>query len=640
MALLPTASASIDDQSGALGAGSEYLVVMSCVERNADVKPRVFASSKSLQSYHGYSPGADFVAHFIEKTRKAVMFIGLPSVTAGAIGRQNSSGMTGTSAISVAAGTSGVLEEVDGIINFLTSGTVGTSGIVANVSMDGGLTWVRVALGTNTTYTVPYLGIVISFGAGTVNAGDVYTFVTTAPHWDQAGVHAARLALAAQLKPCRSWIVVGDLQNAGDASAIYNEANAFETANQRFIVARAQVRDRLPIAQKSRLPKTMTGTPALTFAATGNTITRASGSWLADGFLVGDVATVAGTSNNNGSKPITGVTATVLTFASGIVNEGPITAAVTGSEGLTFAATSITRSSGSWLADGFRVGDTVTIAGTTSNDGTKTITALTATVLTFASGGTAEVVGSAGVTITKGETMPGWVSAMDQAFASVDQQRRIDLGLGRVRQPASLITGWRFRRPIQWPAAIREYWLKDIHIPVWRKDDGILDGWDLDLGDGNIVEYEESSVGGALAARFTCARVYGNGPVGTFIALSLTRAPETSLLSRTHNMAVANVALTVVQANTENAGIGRVLQLDSAGRATADSLTKLEEKVNKELAANLLVDKFKEGPRASNAVWAADRTNILNVPGATLTGVLTLNLNGTIEQIVTTVKVS
>ena len=41
-----------------------------------------------------------------------------------------------------------------------------------------------------------------------------------------------------------------------------------------------------------------------------------------------------------------------------------------------------TRASGSYIADGFKVGDMIVISGSTSNDGTYTITALTATVLT------------------------------------------------------------------------------------------------------------------------------------------------------------------------------------------------------------------------------------------------------------------
>ena len=155
---------------------------------------------------------------------------------------------------------------------------------------------------------------------------------------------------------------------------------------------------------------------------------------------------------------------------------------------------------------------------------------------------------------------------------------------------------------------------------------------------GNIVEFDERFDGGGLAGRFTCLRSYGNGPLGTFVAMSLTRDSEGALLSRTHNMAVANLACTVVQAETENA-IGQVLILNDDGTGSDASLSLIEKRVNRALQVNLLQG-FQEGPRASNAVWTASRTDVLNTVGATLNGTLKLTLNGTLEQINTTVAVN
>jgi hypothetical protein len=591
-----------------------------------------------LLAQHGYSPAVDYCALHLEGTKQPIIFIGLPTVTAGALGRQNASGVTGTSVISIAAVAAGYLEETDASITVVTAGTIGTSGITFNLSLDGGKTLKLVRLGTASSYTVPYVGIVVSFGAGTLAVGDTYTFSTSAPMWDSAGITAARVALANQQKQARSWMVVGDVQNSTFANYVTTEINNYETVNNRFAYARVQVRDRLPLAAKSKLPKTMTGAPSLTFAAAGFTITRATGSFITDGFLVGDVPTIAGTVSNNGTKtPITALSATVMTFASGIVNEGPIgTATIVGSEGLTFAATSATRSTGSWLADGFRAGDSVTFTGTVSNNITVTITSLSATVLGFASGGAAETIGSANVSATKGEVMSTYVSLMDSGFVSVDAQKRVDLGIGRARV-LSPISAWSFRRPVQWAASVREY-QHDVQVPTWRKSDGPLLGWDLQDAAGNtVVEYDERTNGGALAARFTCLRTYGNGPNGAFIALSLTRMTEGSLLSRTHNLAVANLACTVAQAETENA-IGQVLQLNADGTGTTASLGKIEQRVNSALQINLLQGRA-EGPRATSATWTASKTDILSVPGASLTGVLDLRINGTLEQLTTTVRV-
>ncbi len=177
-----------------------------------------------------------------------------------------------------------------------------------------------------------------------------------------------------------------------------------------------------------------------------------------------------------------------------------------------------------------------------------------------------------------------------------------------------------------------------MHIPTFRKSDLPLDGWSLDDADGNLFEYDERIDGGGLAGGFTVMKTWSNGPVGAFLALSLTRAGEGEILSRTQNMAVANVACTVNQQVTEDA-IGQVLRLNSDGTATADSLQQIQEQVNSALGRALLQDLFGEGPRASNAFWEPATDDILNVVGATLNGTLTLTLNGTIEHIDTKVAV-
>ncbi len=563
MADLPQASVTIDDEAGALAGGTDLLAVFAAVAKSADVTPRIFTSTKALIEKHGYSPAADYAAIHFQESRKPILFVGLPIVTAGAVGQQDNSGVTGSSAITVAAGSDGILEAVNATLTVTKGGTIGTSQIAFSLSLDGGRTSKPVRLGTANSYTVPYLGIVINFGAGTLVAGDVFSFRTTAPRWDQAGIEAARLALAAQKKQVRSWLVVGDLVVEQDATDVLTEINAYETANERFAYVRVQARDIYPAAKKSNL-----GT--LTFAEVG-----ASGD-------------------------------------------------------------TITRSTGSWIADGFRAGQTITVAGSVSNNVTGAITGVTATVLTL---GTTDLTAEADVadcTVTApAETHTDWLTAIDAAFADIDAEKRIDIASGRARK-RSPITGWLFRRPLSWAASVREY-QHDVQIPTWRKEDGPLSGWDLEDENGNTVEHDERVDGGALAARFTCARTWANGPAGTYIALSLTRATEGSLLSRTHNLAVANVACSVAHAETENA-IGMVLELNADGTATEASLTVLEERVNSALAIALLQRKS-EGPRASAAKWQASRSDVLNVPGAELTGTLDLRLNGTLEKITTRVRV-
>ena len=314
---------------------------------------------------------------------------------------------------------------------------------------------------------------------------------------------------------------------------------------------------------------------------------------------------------------------------------------IVASEGLVFAASghTVTRSTGSWLDDGFRVGDSPTFAGTVSNNGSPgAITALTSTVMTFAGGLVNETIGSADVDCTAGETMAGWVSNLGAAFGSVDAQKRIDMSAGRARKLSEL-TGWMLRRPASWAAAIREY-QRDVHQTVWEKAVGPLDGWDLTDGNNTVVEYDQTNDGGLLEERFTCFRTYANGPEGAFIAMSLTRDTDGAPLSYTHNMAVANIAQTVIQAATENF-IGANPELDDKGRLTDAARSALQTAVDNDLAANLMQERVVgAGARATQANWTAGKDDDLSQVNATLTGAGVLKVKGTIVNVNTVLQVS
>lgn len=163
----------------------------------------------------------------------------------------------------------------------------------------------------------------------------------------------------------------------------------------------------------------MSGDPRLTFTnplAASPVVTRDRGNWILDGFRVGQIIRVSGSSENDGNYVIKSIDATGLDLTlrstnanldpvaldqDRVVPEGPtsgITIGVhqvsqTGGPSLTFtnvirditpnfpefanlpAGTftvdlrdEISRSSGSWLEDGFVLGDSITITGTGSNN--------------------------------------------------------------------------------------------------------------------------------------------------------------------------------------------------------------------------------------------------------------------------------
>lgn len=644
MATLPKATTTVSTVAGAPGAGDDLICIWSPVPSNADLTARLYGSASAIYDYHGYSEGLEYAALHLRDTRKPVLFVGLPIDTAGAIGREDTTGNSGTSVSSIAAGGDGVLAEHDGVLKVVTGGTIGTDQILLELSLDGGTSYKKVRLGTANSYAIPYIGATVSFAAGTLVAGDtIHTWFGSAPRSASADWATARANLAAQLKQFRSIMLIGAVQNSTEAGAYRDELNAYETANDRFVYGRCEIPDRLPLAAASHTSANMTGGPSVTFAevgATGDTITRAAGSFLADGFVAGDTVTISGTVSNNGDVVIDSLTATVITLDTDDLVDETVLATLVSQPTLTFAnvAETITRNRGSWLDDGFRVGDTVTISGTASNDGTGVIQTLTALVMTLDTGDVLadETIKIGDVTLSAGQTKAAWMAAQDAAFASIDDEKRIDIAAGRARR-RSPFTDWNFRRSPAWAASIREYANKDIHVATWRKSDGPT-GFNLFDEDNILVEWDDRVDGGAgSAARFTTFRTWANGPAGAFITQSLTRAGDGKVTSYTHNMAVVNKACTTVQTATEDV-IGRSLVLNDDGTATTDSLNTLQSEVNSALELALLQNRG-EGPRASSAVWTPSADDILNVAEATLTGVLELNLNGTIHSVSTTVRV-
>ncbi len=181
----------------------------------------------------------------------------------------------------------------------------------------------------------------------------------------------------------------------------------------------------------------------------------------------------------------------------------------------------------------------------------------------------AETIGSYAVTVTAGQTKAVWMADLEDEYEPIDDAPRISLGVGRARVLSSY-SGWFMRRPAQWLVSAREY-QHDIHIAPWRKDDGGLNA-SLEDADGNPVEWDDRVDGkAASAARFTSLRTWSNGPAQTFVALSLTRASDSSKLVHTAKANVANLACALVQLNTENAAIGVDLVLNEDGTATQES---------------------------------------------------------------------
>jgi len=655
----PSASTSVDAQANAAGAGDGYVAVITPVKTLDDGVPRLYASGKAALAAHGYSPGIAYGALHATRTKRPFLVVPIPIATAGASSAVADHSATGTSTVTISDGADGTLETCRAIMIVSTGGTRGTAGIVLLLSLDGGATFKTIRLGTATTYAVPDLGFTINFGAGTLVAGDYYTWTTTAPLWDSTGLALARTGLAAKQYPVRTWFVDGVL-DATAAGLVATQAANYASSNNRFVMARGTTYDK-PLGVLAQTRNWMSGSPTVTFAevgGTGDTITRSAGSFASDGFTSGDTIVVAGAVAAGGANNVTGVPATiaalVLTMnATDLENEGPISGVtIYATPTLTFgdngaSPDTITRNRGSWIDEGFAVGDSFTIAGTSSNDGTYTITALTATVLSVATGSfAAEVIGAYGVTLAADEaTWALEAAAQSAAFAAVNStDGRLSLGFGR-RRIACPLTSWAFRRSPAWAASLQEYRRDlDIHNATWWRKLGPLDGWFTIAANSTRhvsadVEHDERTDGGALAGRFTCFATLDNS-TGIYIAKDLTRASDDSTLLLPNNAQIVNVVCTIVQAETTRI-IGGSAILNTDGTIDPIQAVDIEEAVNGALKRSLLKQHVAgRGPRVSAVRWTASRDDDLRGAGATMTGVCELNLRGTISSVSTSVKVS
>jgi hypothetical protein len=141
-------------------------------------------------------------------------------------------------------------------------------------------------------------------------------------------------------------------------------------------------------------------TPNIVFNATSSTISRESGSWLEDGFVVGSRVKIDGSELNDGTFSITGIsgdgrTLTVAAPYQSIKTENPATYGNNTDsyiqDSVTFKAignAAITRQSGGWKADGFEVGQTIRVVNSAGNNGLYTIAGISADdkVITLSNG--------------------------------------------------------------------------------------------------------------------------------------------------------------------------------------------------------------------------------------------------------------
>ena len=132
MASVPNARTEITETAGAVAGGQDTICVWGPVPNNADCKPVLYGNWAAIYARHGYSKALEYCALHAQGTGKNILFCGMPISTPGAIGRENTSGKTGTCVTTLTAGSADaafVITLPPGVYSAVASGVGDTTGI-------------------------------------------------------------------------------------------------------------------------------------------------------------------------------------------------------------------------------------------------------------------------------------------------------------------------------------------------------------------------------------------------------------------------------------------------------------------------------------------------------------------------------
>lgn len=305
-------------RSGGYAAGADYAAVFMVSSSGTEDTPRLYSNSDDVFTDLGYGPGLEYCAQHFAVARKPLVIVKVSATTVGRVSTVDETGVAGTS-VTTLTGTP--YDSHVGRFKVIAGGTIGTTGITFQYSLDDGKTWSpTLSLGTAATYAISGTGITLNFAAGTFVANDEATWYAYEPKWAAADLTSAATALRASSYDVRHVIVIGDFLTTAEADAMETALNLGK-AQARYVSALGNVR-------RQHDPATMLGAPDLTFAdatPADDTIVRSAGSWVADGFWAGGSIVITGSVSNNGTYEVATVTDLTLTLATGetLSAEGP-----------------------------------------------------------------------------------------------------------------------------------------------------------------------------------------------------------------------------------------------------------------------------------------------------------------------------
>jgi hypothetical protein len=186
----------LDGALGTLPAGTLALAMLAIADGGPVATPATFAQSSDVVTNFVGGPLVQGAGYAIDAYKRPVICVRVAKATDGTCSAVTFTG-SGTSVVTVDAVNNKPNDDYEFRFKVINGGTIGVTGITFQWSADDGRNWQPVtALGIANTFTLPGVGAVeIDFAAGTLVAGDQWTFRGNAPQTDAAGLTAGLTAL-------------------------------------------------------------------------------------------------------------------------------------------------------------------------------------------------------------------------------------------------------------------------------------------------------------------------------------------------------------------------------------------------------------------------------------------------------------
>ncbi|HEX8795455.1 MAG TPA: DUF2586 family protein [Polyangiaceae bacterium] len=177
-------------------------------------QPGTFTRQADAVSTHQLGPLCEYGAYWMQNAKKPAILI-RPTTSVAAT--YSSITFTGTGTSVVTAGATAPADDYNVTVTVVSGGTIGVAGITFKYTLDGGEnTSALTALGTANTYlfNAPVVGlstgVTVDFGAGTLVAGDTFTFTTTRPKMNNSDLVTALEALRVSRLPWDAVLIDAD----------------------------------------------------------------------------------------------------------------------------------------------------------------------------------------------------------------------------------------------------------------------------------------------------------------------------------------------------------------------------------------------------------------------------------------------